>query len=352
MKVDWKSFLQDAGAEMEGDAVMHFGNPQRESMAAFGGTVFANLGLIGVIAVHGDDAESFLQSQLSNDVRQVDEAASQLNAFCTPKGRILGLLRIFRSGDTWYLRLPLDSLDAVLQRLRMFVLRADVTLEDASENFLRMGIAGDRATDLLTDAGIRVPEAVNGVAHSNGTTIIRVPGIHPRFELYATSLDAAKSMWNAINVHAAPVGEPVWRLLEIQAGIPNIFAATAEMFVPQMVNLQLIDGVSFRKGCYPGQEIVARMQYLGTLKRRMYLGHIERDTPVRPGDELYSPADSAQAAGRIVDAQPHPDGGQLALAVLQIGATAAGELFLDGPGGAVFSLQPLPYAFESAEGAD
>ena len=350
MKVDWKNFLQDAGAEMDGDTVMHFGNPQRESMAALGGTVYTNLGFMGVIAVYGDDAATFLQSQLSNDIRLVDDAHSQLSAFCTAKGRILGLVRIFHAGDTYYLRLPLDALDAVLQRLRMFVLRADVTLEDASENFLRMGVAGDRAPDLLADAGVTVPGTINDVAHSNGNTIIAVPGIHPRYEIYATALDAAKSLWNGLNVHAAPVGEPVWRLLDIQAGIPNIFAATGELFVPQMTNLQLVDGVNFKKGCYPGQEIVARMQYLGKLKRRMYLGHIDQDTPAQPGDELYSPADSEQSAGRIVDAQPHPDGGQLALAVLQIQAAEAGDLHLDRPNGASFHIQALPYPFETKEG--
>lgn len=349
MKADWKIFLQDAGAEMDGDAVMHFGNPQRESMAALGGAVYANLGFMGVITVHGDDAETFLQSQLSNDISLVDDAMSQLSAFCTPKGRILGLMRVFRSGDTYHLRLPLDTLDAALQRLRMYVLRADVTLEDATENFLRMGVSGDRAADLLADAGVTVPGAHNGVARSDGNTVIAVPGIHPRFELYATDLKSAKSLWNGLNVHAAPVGEAVWRLLDIQAGIPNIFAATAEMFVPQMTNLQLVDGVSFQKGCYPGQEIVARMQYLGTLKRRMYLGRIDRDAPARPGDEIFSRADSVQSAGRIVDAQPHPDGGQLALAVLQIQAAEAGDLHLDNPDGASFAVQALPYAFESPE---
>jgi hypothetical protein len=347
MKADWRNFLIDAGAEFDGDGVSHFGNPAREAKAALGGTVFANLGFMGVIAAYGADAGSFLQSQLSNDVTAVDESGSQLSAFCTPKGRILGLMRIFRTGDTWYLRLPLDSLDAVLARLRMYVLRADVTLEDATENFLRMGISGDQAGERLQDAGMPAPETVDGVAVADGSTIIRVPGTRPRYELYLTSLETARSTWNALNVHAAPVGEPVWRLLDILSGIPNIFSATAELFVPQMTNLQLIDGVSFKKGCYPGQEIVARMQYLGTLKRRMYLAWIDTDEPVAPGDEVFSEADSEQATGRIVDAQAHPDGGQQALAVLQIRAADAGGLHLGYAGGPAMSLQSLPYPFET-----
>ena len=350
MKVDWKNVLVDAGAEMEGDSVHDFGNPIREARAALGGTVFANLGYMGVIAVHGTDAGSFLQSQLSNDITAVDAGASQLSAFCTPKGRILGLMRLFHDGDNYYLRLPVDSLDAVLERLRVYVLRSDVTLEDATENFLRLGISGEHAADHLAAAGLDVPGQVDAISHSGDSIVIRVPGSTPRYELYLTSLEAAKSIWDTLNVHAAPVGEPVWRLLDIQAGIPTIFAATAEAFVPQMVNLQLINGVNFSKGCYPGQEIVARMQYLGTLKRRMYLGHIERDAPAHPGDLLYTAADPDQAAGQLVDAQPHPDGGQLALAVLQIRVAEAGDLHLDDVSGAPFQLREPPYAFETDTG--
>ena len=350
MKVAWKTFLKDAGAEFDGDTVLHFGNPVRESKAAQGGTVFADLGFMGVIAVYGDDAGTFLQSQLSNDISQVDENSSQLSAFCTPKGRILGLMRIFRSAETYYLRLPVDSLEAVLQRLRMYVMRADVTLEDATENFLRMGISGENATAELKGAGLTIPHAVNAASHSDNVTVIQVPGSRPRYELFVSALESARSLWDAFNVRAAPVGEPVWRLLEIQAGIPNIFAATAEQFVPQMANLQLIDGVNFKKGCYPGQEIVARMQYLGKLKRRMYLGHIDQDALAGPGEELFRATDSEQAAGRIVDAQAHPDGGQLALAVLQINAAEAGDLHLRSADGAEFRLQTLPYPFEQEAG--
>jgi hypothetical protein len=172
--------------------------------------------------------------------------------------------------------------------------------------------------------------------------------VEPRYEVYASALQAAQEFWDALNVRGAPVGETAWRLLEIRAGLPVVFAANAEQFVPQMANLQLVDGVSFKKGCYPGQEIVARMQYLGTLKRRMYLGMIAQDDPVVPGAELYSATDSAQPVGRVVDAQPHPDGGQLALAVLQIQAADTADVFLGSPAGPAFDIQPLPYRFPAA----
>jgi len=346
MKTDWKAFLADAGAEFDGERVAHFGNPEREKRVSVSGLVFADLDHYGVIAVHGADAGSFLQAQFSNDVGRLDPGHSQLNAYCTPRGRMLGLMRVFRQGDSYYLRLPADTLEAVIQRLRMYVMRADVTLEDASEGLLRIGISGEDALgELLAMAG-QVPEEHNGLVRSGDLTLLRIPGVQPRFEVYAASLKSAQALWDGLNVHGAPVGESAWRLLEILAGMPSVFAATAEEFVPQMANLQLIDGVNFRKGCYPGQEIVARMQYLGTLKRRMYLGRIDARQPPQPGGPLFSAADSRQPVGRIVDAQPHPDGDIAALAVLQIAAAEAGDVYLGASDGPAFRLQALPYAFE------
>ena len=343
MKTEWKAFLTDAGAEFEAGRIAHFGNPVREQQVTQSGLVFADLEYLGVIAVHGRDAGDFLQSQFSNDTGKLDEHNSQLDAYCTPKGRILGLMRVYRQGDTWYLRLPADTIETVIQRLRMYVMRAEVTFEDVSENFLRIGISGEAASEALGTAD--VPAEPDQVTHGRELTILRVPGIHPRFEVHASSLDAARSLWDELNVQGAPVGESAWRLLEIQAGLPNIFAATAELFVPQMTNLQLVNGVSFKKGCYPGQEIVARMQYLGTLKRRMYLGRIDSDKIALPGDALFSASGNEQAIGRIVDAQPHPDGGQSALAVLQIASADAGDVYLGSAAGPAFEQQALPYSF-------
>jgi folate-binding protein YgfZ len=346
MKTDWKTFLSDAGAEFEADKVAHFGNPVREQKVTLSGLVFADLSHLGVIAVYGADAESFLQSQFSNDISQLTETGTQLDAYCTPKGRILGLMRLFRQGETWYLRLPEDTLEAVIQRLRMYVMRADVTLEDVSDNFLRIGISGEAAVDELQTVMSAVPSEADQLRHSGEITLLRVPGVLPRFEAYISSLETASKLWDSLNVRGAPVGESAWRLLEIRDGLPNIFAATSELFVPQMTNLQLLNGVSFKKGCYPGQEIVARMQYLGTLKRRMYLGHVDTDQQPSPADSLFTATDSEQAVGRIVDAQPHPDGGQLVLAVMQIKVAEAGDMHLGSAEGPLMVLEPLPYAFE------
>jgi folate-binding protein YgfZ len=347
MKIDWKTFLADAGAEFADDKMTHFGNPEQEQEVALSGLVFSDLSHLGVIAVYGDDAEAFLLSQFSNDIRLITDSSSQLNAYCTPKGRMLGLMRVFKQGETFYLRLPQDTVEAVIQRLRMFVMRADVTLEDASDNFVRIGISGEQAADELGSVMSTLPAGPDQVAHAADITLLCVPGVRPRFEAYISSLERARKLWDSLNVHGAPVGESAWRLLEILAGLPNVFAATSELFVPQMANLQLVNGVSFKKGCYPGQEIVARMQYLGTLKRRMYLGRIDTGRQVSPGDSLFTSTDNEQPIGRVVDAQPHPDGGQALLAVLQIKIAEAGDLHLGSTTGPLMVLEDLPYPFEA-----
>jgi len=346
MKTDWKNFLVDAGAEFAADKVAHYGNPEQEQEVALSGLVFSDLSHLGVIAVYGDDADSFLLSQFSNDTRQVTDGSSQLNAFCTPKGRMLGLMRVFRQGETCYLRLPEDTVEPVLQRLRMYVMRVDVTLEDVSENFVRIGISGEQAAGELATIMAKVPAGVDQVTHAGDMTLLRVPGVRPCFEAYISSLESARKLWDTLNVRGAPVGESAWRLLEILAGMPSVFATTTELFVPQMANLQLVNGVNFKKGCYPGQEIVARMEYLGTLKRRMYLGRIDTDQQPSPGDSLFASSDGEQAIGRIVDAQPHPDGGQAVLAVLQIKVAETGDMHLGSSDGPAMVLEDLPYAFE------
>jgi hypothetical protein len=349
MKVEWREFLSNNGAEFDDcDRVKTFGNPEREVRAALSGNVFADLSHLGMIEVHGKDAESFLQGQFSNDVRQLSNACSQLNGYCNPKGRLIASFRMFRRGDAYYLCLPMEMIEPLLKRLRMFILRADVTLEDISEAWMRVGLAGpDAVAELESAIGEAVPQAVDSVLEREAFSIIRVPGTRPRFEIFAT-LEAAAKIWNALNVRGAPVGAPVWELLDILAGVPTIELKTSELFVPQMVNMQLLGGVSFKKGCYPGQEVVARMQYLGKLKRRMYLVQIHSNSRPEPGEEIFSSADPEQSAGRIVSAQAHPDGGYRALAVIQIGA-AADELFLGRSADARIDLLELPYAFEHGE---
>ncbi|TCK18402.1 hypothetical protein DFR30_1680 [Thiogranum longum] len=349
MITDWKNFLENAGAEFDEHGVAHYGNLRRELSVALTGNVFADLSHYGLISVHGEDAADFLLSQFTNDLRDVDEAHSQFSGYCNAKGRLLATFRIFRRGDSYYLGLPAEMVESLISKLRLYVLRSKVNLEEASDTFVHLGVSGESAAADLEKAFGALPENIHEVVQNDDGLVIRVPGVRPGYEVF-TTVELATSLWDALNVHNAPVGADAWQLLDIEAGIPMIYPETREAFVPQMVNLQLVDGVSFRKGCYPGQEIVARMQYLGKLKRRMYRGHISSDNRPRPGDEIFPAENATQSAGTVVSAAPFPDGGYTLLAVLQIASAESGHpLHVGTSDGPALELEHLPYPFQDGE---
>jgi len=346
---DWKTFLENAGAEFDGHGVAHYGNLRRELSVALTGNVFADLSHYGLISAHGDDAAEFLLGQFTNDLRDVDEQHSQYSGYCNAKGRLLATFRVFRRGDSYYLSLPTEMVESLISKLRLFILRSNVTLEDASDTFIHLGVSGETAAADLEKAFGALPAKVHDVIQNDEGLVIRVPGINPGYEVF-TSFERATALWDELDVHNAPVGADAWQLLDIEAGIPVISPATREAFVPQMANLQLVDGISFRKGCYPGQEIVARMQYLGKLKRRMYRARIDSSERPQPGDEIFPAGANTQSAGKLVSVAPHPDGGFEVLAVLQIANAESGEtLHLGTSDGPTLELEYPPYPFPNKE---
>jgi hypothetical protein len=351
MKHEWKDFLQNAGAEFEDDCVASFGNPERERRIAHTGELFCDLSHYGIIAAYGDDASTFLQAQFTNDINLVDETHSQLSALCSPKGRMLCNFRIFRREQTYYLVLPYELLEAALSRLRMFVLRSKVTLEDASDALMGIGASGDKIIEHLGNIAGKLPEGIDESIEYKDFMIIRVAGVVPRYEIYGL-LEAMKKMWQALDVHATPVGASVWELLNIQAGIPVITASTIDAYVPQMANMHLINGVSFSKGCYPGQEIVARMHYLGKLKRRMYrIGFTAHDNPESGSALVTETSTESQDIGSILSAQKNPDGNYEALAVIQVNEAENSQLKLGDAQGPDVTVLDLPYAFDDQKSA-
>jgi tRNA-modifying protein YgfZ len=335
----WKSFLQAQGAAIEGNAVLHYGNPAAERAAALDGTIVADLSQLGVIAFRGGEAAGFLQGQLTNDVRSLHADAAQWNGYCSPKGRLLGNFLVWRQGEDYCLQLSGDIAASVLKRLNMFILRAKVQGRDASDESVRLVVAGKAAAAAVSAAMGAVPEAAMRSVVCEAGQVVRLGG-----DKFVLSLvpERAAAVWQELRRAATPVGAPVWDWLRLNAGIPMIVAATQEQFVPQMVNLEAIGGVSFQKGCYPGQEIVARSQYLGKLKRRMFLAHV--DAEAAPGDSLYSADIEGQATGTVVNAAPAPTGGYDVLAVAQVESANTQTLHLKAANGAALSLKPLPYA--------
>lgn len=344
----WETFLQTNGAEFDGgQSVVSFGSLRRELSMALTGTVFADLSQLGILAVRGKDAAAFLQGQCTNDVVNLTATHSQLNGICSPKGRLLATFRVFRDDEGYLLSMPRQMLEGVAKRLQMFIMRSAVTLTDASDQSIRLGVSGPAATTELSALISSLPAAIDEVVRSGEYTVVQIPGVQPRYEVHGP-IAAMQKLWGTLNVRAAPVGTTTWQLLDILAGLPGITPETVDTFVPQMVNYQLIGGVSFKKGCYTGQEVVARMQYLGKLKRQMYLARIKSDDVPQPGNDLYSPADKEQSAGKIVSAAPHPDGGYMVLAVIQIASQEAGPVHLGSSEGPVLAFAELPYALATA----
>ena len=344
MNSEWQTFLTAQQAAIQDGYVHNFGDESGELASAESGTVIADLSWLGVVAAHGSDTETFLQGQFSNDVRLVTPEHSQITAYCNPKGRMLAGMRLFRRNDHYCLSLPHSLLEPTLKRLRMFVLRSDVTLEDASDELARMGIAGPDAESLLGKQIPELPAEPDQVVQHNELTVIRINGMQPRFEIHGPAAPL-QQLWEQLQENAQPVGYSAWNWLDIMAGVPMILPENLEAFVPQMVNLHSLGGISFKKGCYTGQEVVARMHYLGKLKRRMYRAHVDSDTPPAPGEDLFPAGkNEPSSAGKVVTAQPSPNGGVDLLAVLQINNVEAGPIHLGSPDGPQLQFEELPYS--------
>ncbi len=340
MNLTWQDFLQQQGAEIQDGMVQHFGDAPAELAASREGTVLCDLSQFGTLKVSGVDALSFLQNMLSSDVSETSAQQAQISSLNNPKGRMLASLLIWRTGADYFLHLPHSLCVAIHKRLSMYILRAKVKIEDAGDEVVCLGLNGENAAAQIQECFGSIPQDAMAVAHYDNTSIIRVGA--QRFQINTTP-QHAPALWQQLSASARPVGSPCWDWLNIRAGIPVILPATQEQFVAQMVNLELIGGVNFKKGCYPGQEIIARMHYLGKLKRRMYLAHIEDDTVPQPGDELYSADMEAQASGMVVNATAAPGGGCDLLAVVQIISRDTQTVYLQSLQGAPLNFLPLPY---------
>lgn len=289
---------------------------------------------LGVIRVAGEDAVKFLQGQLTQDVALMRLSEAHLAAFCNAKGRMQASFVVFkRSQQDILLVCSRDLLAQTRQRLSMFVMRAKAVVSDASAEFLLYGLAGS-AVASTTDTG-----ALPGVAwskHDSGAAswVFLYPGAgQPR------------ALW------CAPVGTPapggallahsVWDWLGVQSGIAMITLPIFEAFVPQMLNYESVGGVSFKKGCYPGQEVVARSQFRGTLKRRAYLVHGGAEVYV--GQEVFHLGDAAQPCGLVAACAPNPMGGFDAIVSMQTAAADGAALCAGSATGKLLVLRPLPY---------
>lgn len=340
MNQAWQDFLATQGAQLQDGVVQHFGDAPGELASAHSGTVVCDLGQFGVLKVSGEDAQTFLQNLFSSDVKAVSPVQAQTSSFNTAKGRMLATFLIWQSGGDYYLQLPRLLCAAMQKKLAMYVLRAKVKIADVSDDLVCLGVAGDKGRAVIDECFGSMPEGDMSTVHNGHGTAIRLSA--SRVMLIATPQHAAE-LWKCFLNGARPVGSSRWDWLNIRAGIAVILPATQEQFVLQMANVDLTGGVSFKKGCYPGQEIVARMQYLGKLKQRMFLAHVEGGTVPQPGDMLYSAEMAGQHCGTVVQAAAAPGGGYDFLAVVQISSREHQAVHLGSLQGEKLEFLPLPY---------
>ncbi|MEO5881885.1 MAG: folate-binding protein [Caldimonas sp.] len=287
---------------------------------------------LGVIRARGADAAKFLQGQLTNDVLGLGPDRARLAGFCSAKGRLQASFVIWKAADDEFLLACSSSLLApTLKRLSMFVLRSQCRLSDVSAEVLLWGLVGATATTPLADAATWEKRDPGGAA------LIRLPDAVGT----ARALLAAPSGTEPASAAGSPLPLDIWRWLEVRSGIVTIEAATVDRFVPQMVNFELVGGVDFQKGCYPGQEVVARSQYRGTTKRRTFL--FEGQAVASPGQDVFLAGSTGEPAGTVANAAASPEGGGIALVELRLAALGDGELRLGSGDGPALHRLPLPY---------
>jgi len=341
MNANWLNVLSTLGATVADGRVLDFGQPQAELAATADGNILADLSHQGLLELTGEDTTAFLQGQITNDVRLLDGSNSQYAGYCTAKGRLFATLLLWKQGDTYFAQLDGGISAATAKRLGMYVLRSKVKIADAGEQLVRFGIAGEGAIEALAAKFPTIPELSHQIVEHDDVMLLRLPGTTPRYEIIAAPA-AAMALWESLTQRCKPVGTACWEWLDIRAGIPQVTATTQEEFVPQMLNLDLLDGISFNKGCYTGQEIVARTHYLGKVKRRTHLGHIATDDVPTPGDDVYG-SDTTEPVGKIVNAAPTPQGGCDVLAEVRLESAEAGPLRWKAQNGPELQLRGLPY---------
>ncbi|MEM8843754.1 MAG: hypothetical protein AAGB35_01815 [Pseudomonadota bacterium] len=282
--------------------------------------------------ISGEDSQTFLQGQLTNNVDEITSSAGQLTSYCTPKGRMLAIFYLLKWHDQFLAIIPSDISESVIKRLQMFVLRSKVEIKKLEEKSA-LGIYGVNDHDFKALFKLDLPIEDYQTSTGEDSICIKIPGISNRYIFIGDQLNS-----NKLIVYT----NTYWKWLDIMSGVPSLTESTQEAFVPQMTNMELINGVSFSKGCYPGQEIVARLHYLGNANRRMFRIKSKSEQVLNAGDDVYS-SGSEQSIGKLVSAVKENDQQYSGLAVIRIEAVQKNELSVHSGQGSRIEIMPLPY---------
>lgn len=325
----WQQFLASRGATPGESGLTRL--PSQPSTAD---AQLADLSHLVLIAIEGRDATDFLHDQLTSDVSGLAAGEWQWSGYCNAKGRLLATLRLMRDRDRYLAEIPRALAADLVARLRKYVLRSQVKLTLLDVDYAGIGIAGPTAGALLADRLAVTPPSDNTLSPVPGGWVVSVSA--DRWHCYLDP-EAAMAAWDRLASHARPVDTFQWMCFDVAEGIPWILPATRELFVPQMVDLERVGGVSFTKGCYPGQEIVARSQYLGEVKRRLHLG--QAPAALDPGAPLAGAALVGQTAGNVVASAPDGDGEFRVLAVIDTETAAGGDVSAPASGTRIAALR-------------
>lgn len=305
----------------------------------------------GLLALEGEDAVQFIHGQLSNDIDHLGSNQARLAAWCNPQGRMLALFHAWKSAGKVWLTVPLDILPALQKRLQMYVLRAKVALSDESGNMAILGIGGEKGSKALSKWFETLPSEPFGKTENEQGVLVRVADAFG-FPRYLLTIQKARlqAVESELSSTLSVCDESGWTMGDIKAGVPQITLPVQDRFIPQMVNLEQAGGLSFKKGCYPGQEVIARTQYKGTVKRRMFHGMVELPFEDNPPIDVNMTAGAdivdsdGQVCGTIVSSARRDNNRVDFLAVVQTEAIGSLALHVEKADGPLITWIPLPYS--------
>jgi folate-binding protein YgfZ len=349
MNQEWKAFLEAQGAQFnDNNEVTSFGHPELERFLIKNGPVLSSQAHHGLIKVSGEEAFAFLQGQLTNDLSEVTDEKAQLSAYCDPQGQVLALFVIIKQQDNFYLMVDGSIKESIQKRLQMFILRSKVTLTDLSETWAQIGYAGEFADleiqRLLQNKNKELYEVTRcSLETDDDIILVKLPGPYHRYQLLG-NVDSLMAAWTKLRNNTDPVNNQDWNLLDIAAGIPHVNQHTTGKYIAQFLNLDKLGAINFKKGCFPGQEIIARVHYRGKVTKRMLRLHLNAQLALQSGDtfELTDAQDRHYKFETIL-ANPDILQGTLCLAVSTVKPLISAEGQLKTVDGAEANLEPLPY---------
>jgi tRNA-modifying protein YgfZ len=304
--------------------------------------IYFDLSHFALLEVTGSDAHTFLHNQLTCDLKLLDTYGWLFSAWCLPNGRVISTFIIFKHNNSYFMILPGMMKEKIIKRLVMYILHSDVKINDVSDDYTLLGIMDDNINILFNEL---LPDAIDinsSLINTPSMLILRLWDMKYRYILIC-KIDVVTGIVNIISDKCNEGDRSTWSLLDIHAGIPWILNSTSESFLPQMLNLDQMAGLSYAKGCYPGQEVIARLHYRGQLKKRLYLGSGNAVINPGTGDQVELKTSGA-IVGDVIDAESHPEGGFRLLAVIESSHADKNTLCLYNSDNALIKFTPINYS--------